>query len=499
MLKWTRATIVAAIALVCAHAAEASQGQLWSPTVGTVSGVQLTLTYNGGLAALASCNSGSAAPTNTQSGTPSLGMCWLNTSVTPNAVEVYDGSQWQIEGYIDATNHWWEPIVGGGEGTIAAASTTDLGTKPFGFLTITGTATISSLGSSAPIGAIKIIAFGSSGSTLVNSSSLVLPAGANLTTAAGDSAIAVQSAAGIWNLLYFTASGSPVTAVAQSGSVNKLRNAPLDIWARNPPMTVSAGTPQYTADGWSVLATGAAVTVQQDSGRLLTKYSLGITGASGATDVQLAQPVESSFAAALTSQQVTFQFEFYNATGSTATPSIRVRHPTTADTYASAVTDVATTTLTACANNTWCREAYSWQASSNSALGMEVIIDLGSILNSGGNQVQFAEFDLRATPGIASGLVAAPPPPELLPVANEYPRNLRYYFTAGSIPAVWVSNAGTGNVRFSGFWPVPMFAAPTITYNGGSAIVSSDNIGWTTNLGATSQVNISHVSAEIAP
>ena len=220
MMRRTAAAFAVLAALCCAPAL-ASQGNLYSPTTGTVSGVALTENYNSALAALASCNAGAAAPANTLPGSPYAGQCWLNTATSPASLMVYSGSAWLLTGYVDAANGWWEPVIGGGAGTLAAATITDLGTQPYGFLSVTGTATIASLGTSAPVGSVKVIKFASGGSTLTYSpTAIVLPGSANITTAAGDSAVAVQTALGVWQVFYFPVGGyaAAVTGVP-SGAV----------------------------------------------------------------------------------------------------------------------------------------------------------------------------------------------------------------------------------------------------------------------------------------
>lgn len=211
----------AALALALAAPALASQSNLYSPTTGIVSGLALTLNYNAAFASLASSNSGASAPTNTQSGVPYLGMWWLNTSTTPPTLSLYDGASWLAVGSVDTASHVWQPVVGGGYGTLAAGSTTDLGSVPQTSLTITGTATISSLGTSATVGSIRFLTFQSSGSVLTASSSLILPGGANITTDAGDTAVAVQTSSTAWTVAYMRADGRSVetTGYVPSGAV----------------------------------------------------------------------------------------------------------------------------------------------------------------------------------------------------------------------------------------------------------------------------------------
>jgi hypothetical protein len=133
-----------------------SQGNLFTPTTGTVSGLALSTNINNALAALTTMNSGTSAPTNTSSGLPVEGQLWDDTSTTPHKVKVYDGTSWVIIGAFDQTNHLWMPIVGGGTNTIASAGTTDLGSVSQAAVTISGTTTITSFGSGATTGLVEV-------------------------------------------------------------------------------------------------------------------------------------------------------------------------------------------------------------------------------------------------------------------------------------------------------------------------------------------------------
>jgi hypothetical protein len=196
---------VATLWLALAPAA-ADQSNHWSPTTGTVSGLNLTNNYNGAFASVDSCNSGNSAPTNTLSGAPVEGMCWVDTST--NKLKFYDGASWLVAASFDPTAHIWKPAIGGGAGSIASAPTTDIGAQPETYLSVFGARTINSFGTSAPIGAVKFLEFAGS-LTLTNSASLILPTGANIVTQAGDMAIAVNLSPGVFRLGYFPASGLP--------------------------------------------------------------------------------------------------------------------------------------------------------------------------------------------------------------------------------------------------------------------------------------------------
>jgi len=90
------------------------------------------------------------------------------------------------------------------ETSVASASTTDIGATPYLSITVTGTTTITSFGSSAPTGAVKFVKF--SGALLLthNATSLILPGGANVSTTTGDCLTARHEGSGNWRVLHYT-------------------------------------------------------------------------------------------------------------------------------------------------------------------------------------------------------------------------------------------------------------------------------------------------------
>ena len=108
---------------------------------------------------------------------------------------------------------------------IASASTTDLGAVPGLFHDITGTTSITSFGTVAA-GIWKVIKFENTLTLTHNATSLILPTGANITTANGDVAIVSSEGSGNWRChSYMRASGQPiatavsVASLATSGNV----------------------------------------------------------------------------------------------------------------------------------------------------------------------------------------------------------------------------------------------------------------------------------------
>lgn len=106
---------------------------------------------------------------------------------------------------------------------IASATTTDIGAATGNFVHITGTTTITGLGTIAA-GAIRVVRFAGVLTLTHNATSLILPTGANITTAAGDTAIFISEGSGNWRCVnYEYAADRPyaltlMTPVSASGT-----------------------------------------------------------------------------------------------------------------------------------------------------------------------------------------------------------------------------------------------------------------------------------------
>lgn len=269
--------------------------------------------------------------------------------------------------------------------------------------------------------------------------------------------------------LNIAASGSTITIGGPGGMVNKFRNGTMDAWQRGTSSLTATTAGAYTADGWIVTPTGASVTAAQASGRLLTKNSLQVTGATSVTDVQAMQRIESYIAAAFCSQTVTVQAQVYNGSGASITPTLTVKHAGSQDVWISPTTDVSAVSLQACANAAWTQVAYTFSASANSYNGLEVIFDFGNNFSANTKTVQITECDIRVTPGAATGLNSNPPPPELRPVGVEMPFCLRYLYVINqstTSPVAIAMAISSSDAMAVVPFPTPMRAAPTFTSTG---------------------------------
>ncbi len=104
--------------------------------------------------------------------------------------------------------------------TVASASTTDIGSQTSTYVSVTGTTTITALGT-APAGTFRFVDFAGALTLTHNATSLILnKAGTNITTAAGDTAIFVSKGSGNWKCISYTRLDG--TALVSSGGVTSV-------------------------------------------------------------------------------------------------------------------------------------------------------------------------------------------------------------------------------------------------------------------------------------
>lgn len=118
---------------------------------------------------------------------------------------------------------------------LASAATCDLGSVAVLAVNITGTTTITSLGTGANL--LRFVKFAAALILTHNAASLILPGAANITTAAGDTALFLSDASGNWRCLsYLRAAGRPLNSGVSDTIAVGFKVAPYSIG------TVSSGT-----------------------------------------------------------------------------------------------------------------------------------------------------------------------------------------------------------------------------------------------------------------
>ncbi len=140
----------------------------------------------------------------------SAGEYWIDNN-TPSAtvwtLYFYDGAADIYVMQIDTTNDNIIPLIGGSSTTLASAATTSLGSASQGAITISGTTTITSFGSATsftPTGSLKFLRFSGALTLTHNGTSLILPGGANITTADGDTCVVQALGGSNWRVLSYT-------------------------------------------------------------------------------------------------------------------------------------------------------------------------------------------------------------------------------------------------------------------------------------------------------
>lgn len=153
---------------------------------------------------------------------------------------------------------------------IPSATTTDIGASTGRFVHITGTTTITGLGTKTA-GVVRFVVFDGILTLTHNATSLILPGAANIITAAGDGSVFVSEGAGNWRCIdYIRASGLPVvntaaglqgyvfglTATTNGGSPSNNIDIAVGVAARyDSPytlITLASAITKNTANSWAV-------------------------------------------------------------------------------------------------------------------------------------------------------------------------------------------------------------------------------------------------------
>lgn len=264
-----------------------------------------------------------------------------------------------------------------------------------------------------------------------------------------------------------------------SGFVNKLRNNSISSWFHGNSLTITTAG-GWCAEGVYVIPTGASVTCANAANGLTTPRTLQaiqITSAASVTDIKVRFVLDAADAVSLGGQTSTFQIPVLNQSGASLTPSLTTKYPTATNNWASSTTDLSAVNLQTCTNSSTCVEAYSFATSANAINGYEAVIDLGSLGASGTHSVEIGGgFDLRATPGVSTGLNSSPAVPEIRDIASDRVWNKRYVrasyvngtapgsaTTAGLVSA-GVNSGGTSGGPVGITFDEQMRVAPTISY-----------------------------------
>lgn len=166
-------------------------------------GVAMRAAINANFQALVGNNSGASAPSTTYPY-----MWWADTTAGSLKQRNSSNTAWIDKGPLaNPTN-----VIGA---NISSAATTDIGAATGDYAKVTGTATITSLGT-VQAGIRRIIEFTGTLTLTHNGTSLILPGATNITTAAGDVATFVSLGSGNWKCVSY----QPGSFVQPTGLVN---------------------------------------------------------------------------------------------------------------------------------------------------------------------------------------------------------------------------------------------------------------------------------------
>ncbi len=221
---------------------------------------------------------------------------------------------------------------------VASATTTDIGAATGNFVDVTGTTTITGLGT-IQAGSVRFVRFTGILTLTHDGTSLILPTGANVTTAAGDRAIFVSLGSGNWICLaYQRADGTPLgsaytptVANALSGSVIQVVNTQTGAVATGTTVMVDDDSiPQKTeGDQYMTLA----ITPNHASNKLRIDINGHFFSTASGSPIFIMSLFQDDIADALSSNydampsglQKSFSFTHYMAAGTTSETTFKVR------------------------------------------------------------------------------------------------------------------------------------------------------------------------------
>ena len=136
--------------------------------------------------------------------------------------------------------------VGNKGSDIASASSIDIGAATGQYVDITGTTTITALGTVAA-GTVRVLQFDGALTLTHNATSLILPGGANITTAAGDVAVFVSEGSGNWRCTSYQPASNAISTYREGTFTPTVAGES------------TAGTPGYTTQSGNYVRIGNLV------------------------------------------------------------------------------------------------------------------------------------------------------------------------------------------------------------------------------------------------
>lgn len=227
----------------------------------------------------------------------------------------------------------WEQLFSQGQpANLGSAATTDIGAQNTVLLNITGTTTITSFGTN--YNGPRYLRFDGVLTLTHNATTLILPGGANITTAAGDSAIVVPNGtpANGWRVVGYQRADGGINATSLNatslnnsqfaGFRNKIINGAMVIDQRNAgaAQTFTAGAAlAYCVDRFYGYCTGANVTGQRVAGTAPNQFNYQFTGAASVTKIGFSQRIEAANSQDLAGTTATLSVDLANSLLTTVT------------------------------------------------------------------------------------------------------------------------------------------------------------------------------------
>jgi hypothetical protein len=189
-------------------------------------GTQYRTQDNDRYAATLTNHSGTSRPSYALAGT-----LWLDTTATPWVLKLYDGTDDITIGTVNVTTNLFAAAnaastnstiamtaaINEAAATVASAATTDIGGAAGNSISVTGTTTITALGT-VQAGTRRTVRFAASLTLTHNATSLILPGAANITTSAGDVAEFISLGSGNWFCTEYT-KASPTQTLTDAATI----------------------------------------------------------------------------------------------------------------------------------------------------------------------------------------------------------------------------------------------------------------------------------------
>jgi hypothetical protein len=190
-----------------------------------------------------------------------------------------------------------------GETDVASASTCDIGAANSVRVRITGTTTITGLGSRPDT--IRFVRFDASLTLTFNATSLITQSGFDRRTAAGDFGVYASDTSGNWReLAYVPASNTP--------GKNIVDNPVFVNWQRGTSFSVASGTKTAVADRWKVYRNATGLTISRQVGFSGAKYCMRVardSSNSSTSTIRIFHQLHEDVARGLAGRTVTLSFD----------------------------------------------------------------------------------------------------------------------------------------------------------------------------------------------